>query len=206
MKYFLITLSLLMLSLTDIKAKEYYEASIYLKDGTIKNGLAKIVETETDEYVSFKKNDKSEVERIEAIKVNNLVYTIEDKKYEYVFLKVYRGWKQEETRGPIWLEVVDKGVATLYVTTTVLYTRVGTPSQGSGTFHDYYIIRKGEPAAKIIATIATANNNQTFRAKAPLYFSDYPELATKIRNKEYTWKNLEEVVDIYNKWAENKNK
>jgi len=195
-----------MLSLTDIKAKEYYEASIYLKDGTIKNGLAKIVETETDEYVSFKKNDKSEVERIEAIKVNNLVYTIEDKKYEYVFLKVYRGWKQEETRGPIWLEVVDKGVATLYVTTTVLYTRVGTPSQGSGTFHDYYIIRKGEPAAKIIATIATANNNQTFRAKAPLYFSDYPELATKIRNKEYTWKNLEEVVDIYNKWAENKNK
>jgi len=195
-----------MLSLTDIKAKEYYEASIYLKDGTIKNGLAKIVETETDEYVSFKKNDKSEVESIEAIKVNNLVYTIEDKKYEYVFLKVYRGWKQEETRGPIWLEVVDKGVATLYVTTTVLYTRVGTPSQGSGTFHDYYIIRKGEPAAKIIATIATANNNQTFRAKAPLYFSDYPELATKIRNKEYTWKNLEEVVDIYNKWAENKNK
>jgi len=195
-----------MLSITTIAAKEYYEASIYLKDGTTKSGLAKIVETETAEYVSFKKNDKSDVEKIEAIKVNKLVYSIEDKKYEYVFIKVYKGWKQVETRGPIWLEVVNKGVATLYVTSTVLYTRVGTATQGSATFHDYYIIRKGEPAAKIIATIASANNNQTFRAKAPLYFSDYPELANKIKNKEYTWKNLEEVVEIYNKWAVSKNK
>jgi hypothetical protein len=50
------------------------------------------------------------------------------------------------------------------------------------------------------------NNNQAFKAKAPLYFSDYPELAEKIKNKEYTWKNLEEVVDIYNEWAQRINK
>jgi hypothetical protein len=45
------------------------------------------------------------------------------------------------------------------------------------------------------------NNNQHFRAKAPLYFEDYPELAEKIKSKEYTWKDIETVVNEYNKWA-----
>jgi hypothetical protein len=73
-------------------------------------------------------------------------------------------------------------------------------------FLDYFVIREGEPAGKMIANIAGANNNQTFRAKAPLYFSDYPELAEKIKSKEYRWKDLIPVVREYNKWAESKNK
>jgi hypothetical protein len=47
---------------------------------------------------------------------------------------------------------------------------------------------------------------QRHSTKAPLFFADYPELAEKIKNKTYTWKNLEEVVDIYNQWAEKKKK
>lgn len=42
---------------------------------------------------------------------------------------------------------------------------------GTGTagFLDYFVMRDGEPAAKMIANVSGANNNQTFRAKAPLY-------------------------------------
>jgi hypothetical protein len=72
---------------------------------------------------------------------------------------------------------------------------------GTATYYDYYIIRDGEPAAKLIATVSSLNNNQFFRTKAPLYFADYPELAKKIADKVYTWKNIKEVVDIYNEWA-----
>jgi hypothetical protein len=206
MKQILISLTILFASVTVFAAKDYYKANVYLIDGTVKRGLAKIVETETDEHVFFKKSEEANVEKIEAEKIKKLVYTFDDKEYEYVFIKVYKGWKQVEIRGPIWVEIVDKGIATLYVTSSVIYSRAGTVQQGSVTFHDYYIMRVGEPAAKLIATISTLNNNQTFRAKAPIYFSDYPELAAKIKNKEYTWKNLEEVVRIYNNWAKTKKK
>ena len=190
------------ISVSTFAAKNFYQASIYLNNGTTKNGLTSFVEFESGDYVYFKANDDSEVEKIESIQINKIIYTFDEDKYEYMYLKVYKGWKQKEIKGPIWLEVVKKGIATLYVARTVVEGGVMPGSKTSAGFRDYYIMRDGEPAAKLYATISTANNNQTFRAKAPLYFADYPELANKIKNKEYTWKNLDEVVDIYNNWAE----
>ncbi len=70
------------------------------------------------------------------------------------------------------------------------------------TFSDYYCIRQGEPAVTFISSVATFNNNCIFSRYAPPYFNDYPELAEKIRNKVYTWKDLETVVNEYNKWVE----
>jgi hypothetical protein len=93
--------------------------------------------------------------------------------------------------------VVEKGTATLYSNNSTIENR------GAGTqvtFTDYYIIRKGEAAARLISE----DNNKTFNTEAPVYFQDYPELVAKIRAKEYTRKNL--VVQEYNKWAERKGK
>lgn len=201
-----------MLSLVTIAAKDYYSARVYFNGGTVKSGLATFVENGPNDFIFFKEHEESEDEKIASNSIMKIIYTFDKKDYEYVFLKVYKGWKQVEIIGPVWLEIVKKGTATLYVTSTVLSSPgmrsssgAVVSSGGSATFYDYYIMRDGEPAAKIIATISTLNNNQTFRAKAPLYFSDYPELAKKIENKEYTWKDLEEVVKIYNEWAE-KNK
>jgi hypothetical protein len=80
----------------------------------------------------------------------------------------------------------------------------GSNGLNTAGFLDYYCIRDGEVAAKLICQVSGANNNQTFRAKAPLYFEDYPELAAKIESKEYTWRDLVPVVQEYNKWAANK--
>lgn len=204
MKQLLFSLLILCCSASTFAAKQYYKASVYLKDGSTKQGLATDVMAELGEFVFFKTTEDAKAEKIESILVNKIIYTINDEEYELVYIKVYKGWKQVEIKGPVWLQVVKKGVATLYVTTTVFRPAAGNTTSGSATFHDYYIMREGEPAAKLIATISTFNNNQTFKAKAPLYFSDYPELAKKIKNKTYTWKNLEEVVDIYNEWAEKK--
>jgi hypothetical protein len=202
MKQILILILILSLSATTFAKKKYYNASLYLNDGSVKNGLATFVESEVGKYVFFKSNEKSDVEKIEALNIKNIVYTFDNEKCEYVFLKVYKGWKQVKIKEPIWLEIVEKGIATLYIARVVVEGAEVLPSvRSSFTFRDYYIMRDGEPAAKLIATLSTANNNQTFRAKAPLYFADYPELATKIKNKEYTWKNLEEVVKLYNNWA-----
>lgn len=208
MKRFFLSFLMACMTVTTFAAKDYYSAKVYLNSGSLKSGLATFVENGPDDFIFFKKNEESEAEKIASSSIVKIIYTFDKKDYEYAFLKVYKGWKQVEITGPIWLEIVKKGTATLYVTSTVLSSpgelspSTGLVSGGgSATFHDYYILRKGEPAAKLIATISTLNNNQTFRAKAPLYFSDYPELANKIKDKTYTWSNLEEVVDIYNEWA-----
>lgn len=205
-KFILPLLLILCFSANSFAADHYYKASVYLKDGSVKQGLATDVMEKTGEFVVFKATEKAKDEKIESNLIKRLVYTISDEKYELVYTKVYAGWKQVEIKGPIWLQVVKKGTATLFVTTTVFVPAATNTTTGTATFHDYYIIRDGEPAAKLYATISTLNNNQTFKAKAPLYFADYPELAEKIKNKTYTWKNLEEVVDIYNQWAEKKKK
>ena len=83
---------------------------------------------------------------------------------------------------------LDSGAVRLYTILTVLTIpttiRNGITSfGGSAKFIDYYVIRDNEPAAKVYATISTFNNNQTFKAKAPLYFADYLELTAKIKTK-----------------------
>jgi hypothetical protein len=208
MKRFFLTFLIAIIAVTTFAAKDYYSARVYFNSGSVKRGLATFVENGPNDFILFKENEESEAEKIGSNSIVKIIYTFDKKDYEYAFLKVYKGWKQAEITGPIWLEVVKKGPATLYLTSTVLSSpreiSVSTglvTGGGSATFHDYYIMRKGEPAAKLIATISSLNNNQTFKAKAPLYFSDYPELAKKIEDKTYTWKNLEEVVDIYNEWA-----
>lgn len=194
------------LSATALSADQYYKAIVYLKDGSVKHGLATDVMGEKGDFVLFRANEKAKDEKIGSDLVKKLVYTINNEDYELSYIKVFAGWKQVEIKGPIWLQIVKKGPATLYVTTTVMGGAPTNKTAGTATFHDYYIMREGEPAAKLYATISTFNNNQTFKAKAPLYFADYPELAEKIKNKTYTWENLEEVVDIYNQWYQKKKK
>jgi hypothetical protein len=180
---------------------KFHEAKIVFTDGKSRSGLA-----ESDfggKYLLFKSGKDAEAEKIETASLSKIIYKIENETFEYHRLKIYLGWGQKRISDPTWLEVVEKGTATLYVIRTTMSSGNGLNKAG---FQDYYCIREGEPAAKVVANIAGANNNQTFRAKAPLYFEDYPELAAKIKSKEYTWKDLVPVVKEYNKWAAGKKK
>jgi hypothetical protein len=146
---------------------------------------------------------------MDVSKLSTIVYLEDDKKkteVEYDRIKIYLGWKQERISEDYgWFQVVERGIVTLYVKSTTMQGSVYNANSNAG-FLDYYVIRKGEPAAKVIANVSTLNNNQTFKAKGPLYFADYPELAEKITSKVYTWKDLVPVIQEYNKWAAAKKK
>jgi hypothetical protein len=177
-------------------ASSFYDATVVFMDGKSKKGL--VESTLGTDYILYKSSADSKEEKIESTTVSKLIFNIKDEKREFHLLKVYLGWGQKRISDPMWLKVVESGVATLYVNRTTMSSQDGLNSAG---FLDYYIIRAGEPAAKMIANVSSANNNQTFRAKAPLYFEDYPELAEKIKSKEYTWKDLTLTVQEYNQWA-----
>jgi hypothetical protein len=181
-------------------ADKYFDATIVFTDGKSKKGL--VESTLGTDYISYKTTANSKEEKIESSTISKLIFDIKDEKREFHLRKVYLGWGQKRISDPMWLKVVESGIATLYVNQTTMTSMNGLNSAG---FLDYYVIRAGEPAAKMIANVSSANNNQTFRAKAPLYFEDYPELAEKIKSREYTWKDLTTVVQVYNNWA-SKNK
>jgi hypothetical protein len=177
-------------------ADNFYDATVVFIDGKSKKGL--VESTLGTDYILYKSSLSAKEEKIESSTVSKLIFNIKDEKREFHLLKVYLGWGQKRISDPMWLKVVESGIATLYVNRTTMSSQDGLNSAG---FLDYYIIRAGEPAAKMIANVSSANNNQTFRAKAPLYFEDYPELAGKIKSKEYTWRDLTTVVQEYNQWA-----
>jgi hypothetical protein len=179
---------------------KYGFGKLVFVDGTSRIGL---VETSFDKDVRFKSSDGGEPETIPSEKIRTVAFLKEDGKssvIEFDYIKVYLGWGQTRiSKDYGWFEVLQRGIATLYLKRTEM--RGSIYNNTSAGFLDYYIIRDGEPAAKVIANVSSFNNNQTFRAKAPLYFADYPELAEKIKSKEYTWKELGTVVRKYNEWA-----
>jgi hypothetical protein len=187
-------------------ADKFDNGKIIFTDGKLRTGF---VETFMgDDFVRFKSSKDAEAEKIPSENIKTIVYLEDDGKtteIEYDRIKVYLGWKQTRISNFGWYQVIVRGIATLYEKGTVLQGTISNPNSKAG-FQDYFVMRDGEPAAKMIANIAGANNNQTYRAKAPAYFADYPELAKKIESKEYTWKDLMTSVKEYNKWAESKKK
>ena len=200
MKHFFTIVIVFVFSITSY-ADTWYEGTLVFVNGKPKNGL--IENTLGSDFVIFKASKDAKEEKIEAATLSAVILKIKDKKIEYHLRKLYLGWAQKKISEVSWVEVVEKGIATLYVVRSSMTSRDGLNSAG---FLDYYVIRKDEPAAKMIANVSTFNNNQTFKAKAPLYFEDYPELAAKIKSKEYTWKDLTTVIQEYNKWAAVKKK
>jgi len=178
---------------------KYGYCKVVFADGTSRVGL---VETSLDKEVRFKSSDGAEPEKIPSEKIKTVAFLKEDgitAAVEYDYIKVYLGWGQKRISDYAWFEVLQRGIATLYLRRTEMRGSIyNTTTAG---FLDYYVMRDGEPAAKMISNVSSFNNNQTFHAKAPLYFADYPELAEKIKSKEYTWKELGTVVRKYNEWA-----
>jgi hypothetical protein len=200
MKKLFTLLFLFAFSIAAKAGEKYGYCRLVFVDGTSRIGL---VETSFDKEVRFKSSEASEPEKIPSEKLKTIAFLKEDGKtstFEYDYIKVYLGWGQKRISDYGWFEAVQRGVATLYLKRSSM--RGSIYNTNSVEFLDYYIIRDGEPAAKLISNVAGINSNQTFRAKAPLYFADYPELAEKIKSKEYTWRVLGTVVKEYNKWAE----
>lgn len=180
------------------------KAKLYYADGTIRTGYANLVGIDFDKYVFFREDFNAKNEKIASALLKRIVYFNEDSAFVYDYLKVYAGIRQKRMTGPDWFKQVKSGYASLY--TRTVYVSSSTPHHTtSAAFIDYLIIREGEPALKIISTVAAVNSNSVFKSQAPKYFSDYPELAKKIKTKVYKWKDLEEVVDIYNDWVSKKN-
>jgi len=104
--------------------------------------------------------------------------------------------KYSKTKSTLMTEVIS-GKASLYLRSQVsmgVPTGMGGPSSNTNT--SFYVLKEGQSIAKYIKGNNIAYNK--FKTNALKIFSDCESLVTKIKNKDYKRKHLEDIVTYYN--------
>ena len=177
------------------------KVEILLTNGEIKKG-------EVSNEINLKKdiklienNDKTQI-KLEDIKTLTVINEYGNTVYESV--KCY--YRKKIEKKPKLLRVVLKGYLSLYYHEFVVHIGGNYPGLGGGmqgiNNSFVYGIREGEEAATMLSDVmqGQVNPNAHFRYHAPKYFSDYPELAKKIEDKEYKYSDIYQVALEYNNW------
>jgi hypothetical protein len=108
-----------------------------------------------------------------------------DERYEEHTVEVLRGKFPERVKD--FLLVVEEGQVRL-----LRYDGVGI----FGSDHTCYFLHEKDMAMPLRVNVDPAN----FKVQIRQYFSDYPELAAKIKSKELGYEKIQEIVQLYNSW------
>lgn len=201
----LVAVFLFVLVGSSVWAQRYIPAEIEMNDGTIRTGNAQSV-LETNKKIRLRTTDSGVGEPIPYGDIKRVTYYFTNDTSTYVRLSYYAAIKSKKLMHDGWFELIQPGYVSIYLVRVSLgggtmMNAVGNmQTTPAANFKDYYAYRVGDPGARPISSVASLNSNATFKMYAPIYFSDYPELAEKIKNKEYTYKDLLEVTTIYNDW------
>ncbi|MEM6718330.1 MAG: hypothetical protein AAF611_03345 [Bacteroidota bacterium] len=193
----------ILLSTNAIGQHSWTEGTIYLKNGTIKQGLIKIPQISKDfiafngtQRVKFKTDKKARKEKFDHTQVEKVVFTTADgEAVAYIYIPV------SEKKHELFTKIV-KGKANLYAR-SVSYTESfagdcpngGMAFLNSGDYEEFYVWREGEKTASPLITLRIS---RSFRKRAMEYFADCPALVEKLENRSYRNENIEDVVKSYN--------
>lgn len=193
------------LSLLVPASAKYVPATIIYNDGNQKEGFAKQLKGYSDEFIFFKESENSEVEKISSSVLKTIIIQSDKdgyKEYDWLCPKRMTNKKKIKLAEPKWIPVLKRGIVTLYGYTSegfVIETSLTVSVWTSDNF--YYAYREGEDGAMWIHwEMGGTANNAMFQFVAQDYFADYPELAEKIKNEEYTYKDMLTVFKVYANW------
>jgi hypothetical protein len=169
--------------------KEFKKATIHFNDGTSVEGFARLktVFTSREEVIVFK-NDEKENEKIYTVKdVKGITIENEDDIREYEYLKV------SKSSFPELYEVVVEGYVVLYQKTR-LYDDFYTNDNNHGYYSyeqtKYYLMRDGDQ-------FPTKIKDNYIKSLAD-FMKDCDSLVRKIKNHEYDYSMIKDVVNYYN--------
>ncbi len=200
MKSKLLILIIFALVSTTVNAADYIPVKLIDTNGKERTGYAKRIKTGPVKHVLFKTTKDAKKQKIPCDNLETIIYSYPNGDVEYDRMKAYKGaWYKKTSKKEYWLEVVKRDYLTVY------YGEKKTPTYSGGMRMPmeeryWFFHRKGEDGVTLVALTGVINANSIFKKAASRYLKDYPELAAKIKNKEYKWKDLDEVAELYNKW------
>jgi hypothetical protein len=191
---------------TVVKDK-FSEITITMKDGQVKSGKVK------HPYDLNKKItlvlDSGEKETVDVNLIDGVIVKNESgASITFKNVYYYNNTGTKIHKKPKLMLVVMKEVLTVYFDNGVSYTnRMSYGMMISTNYNNYYAIREGEDAAKLISGYVNgqANPNVLFKMFASKYFEDYPELSKKIKDKVYKYDDIIKVCIEYINWKKVQN-
>lgn len=173
---------------------------IYLEDGSTKSGDIELPIKSDSKYIVLKSNNNKE--KIELQQVNKMEVLVNGLKVEYHNLKVFNFSGKKILKNKKMMVQSVKGKVSLYIG---IFDWSATINSGNGwqgmslNGTSYYFMRDGEEAATLIhENFGQVNKNGDFKMYASRYFSDNEEIVNKIKNKEYTYKNIFKLISDCN--------
>jgi hypothetical protein len=169
----------------------FHPGTIIYKNGKSRAGF---IEAKLGTVVRFKPWMEAEAEEIASTGLKTVLLKTDSgrQQREYHLITVFANGKKSG-KDPLWMKLLEKGIVTLYLHETV------SRQDGLDTFEpgEYFCVREGEEGAR---QVASYGNNHSFQSKGLAYFADCNEVVEKIKAKQYTWENIQEVVRSYNQW------
>jgi hypothetical protein len=191
-------------------ANDFIKAKLIYSNGTLLECYANFINDPYQKTISYKLTLESKKQEVKSTELKKIVFYENTDSAEFELITAYRilGSKPSD---PCWMINLVSGYTKLYCIYSAGYVHnKGILSTGAikwESMPDSYMfvcIRPDEPYATIISHVEkgglTINANTGFKKQAAKYFSDYPELAAKIDNREYTYKEIVQVVEFYNTW------
>ena len=210
-----VTFILLLLFSTLFYGQQYFPVQVDFKDGTSKTGYA-TVPRELQNKVKFKSSDGDKATKLNGDDIYTLTFTVEDgrtyllershvrtiiaNKNGEMFDRVskWSGWylrKYSDSRlylyyGGDKYKIDKNGDLTVKSSGQVGFTEIS-----------FYLKRPGENEITYISAAESSgiqgNQGRIFRNVLSVYMEDKPELAERIRNKEFKSYQLIDVYKIY---------
>lgn len=214
--YSLTLILILCLAFNISYSQTYQTGSIKYEDGTIKNGYVSIPKRVNQQNIYFKPEKNGSEEKISSNSLKSISVQSTDGK-EYYFERQYYKMnpaKQNKYRG--WLYTVVKGYATLYLISDNyqidkkgnVYVIDNVAFGKDLPTYDYYLKKEHENAAIMFATTSTSSSmfglNNILKKNAAKYLAENKELVEKIKNKDYTHRDVEGIISIYNTFMNEK--
>lgn len=196
----IIIFTFLILLFQTISASELITCKLIMSDNTERFGQA-MKPNMLDKTIDFvSKNSERIILKSDEIK--SIEFTEDGKTVRFERILTYRNYSNKNiNKTKSWLEVKNSGYVTLYFG---FQRGINTPNMNL-----WYCLRKDETVAYFISMkysgglVMTVGTGSEFVKNASFYFSDYPDLVSKIQSKEYKFNDLSTIVDVYNKWKEN---
>jgi len=193
-------------------AQKFHKGKLFFVDGKTVDALVEIPKDPSDKSINYKIKEADSKVAVESDLLKSIIISVDDStQYEFSreIAKKPVSKTKFRTMDPLWLTVLEKGTATLYGSGEAFKVNRhgalvirGNWRGGVPPDTNFFLKRPGEENAMWVAfySPATVGLDATFRYWTEQYFSDYPELAQRIKRKEFKVLEIGEVVRIYNAW------
>lgn len=196
-------------------AQKFHKGKLLFVDGKTIDAFVEIPKDPGDKNINYKIKETDQKISVASEQLKSVSIMVDDStQYEFSreIAKKPVSKTKFRTMEPAWLTVLEKGAATLYATGEAFKVNRhgalvirGNWRGGMPPDTNFFLKRPGEENAMWVAfySPATVGLDVTFRYWTEQYFSDYPELAKRIKSKEFKVLQISEVVRIYNAWKAN---